>query len=171
LSGGPPRSCSTTVPFIANQAKTIRLPTHIGERQHKLACAARALAPALGRELSLEELAEATGLPVGHVRQALDCAEASASLNQVVSPDHAVRRTRRGHGKGTERRGEGALGEIQSTKVMPVVAVLLAAVPYFGRDTFHRHGSRPFAVTAMQTRSSRGLRESSNGGGQAHPCQ
>jgi len=72
---------------IADQAKTIRIPTHIGERQHKLAFAARTLAPALGREPSLEELAEATALPLGHVRQALDCAEASASLNQAVSPD------------------------------------------------------------------------------------
>ena len=72
---------------IANQAKTIRIPTHVGERQHKLARAARTLAPALGREPSLEELAEATGLPFGDVRQALDCAEVSASLNQAVSPD------------------------------------------------------------------------------------
>jgi RNA polymerase primary sigma factor len=72
---------------IADQAKTIRIPTHIGERQHKLAFAARTLAPALGREPSLEELAEATGLPLGHVRQALDCAEVSSSLNQLVSPD------------------------------------------------------------------------------------
>jgi RNA polymerase primary sigma factor len=72
---------------IANQAKTIRIPTHVGERQHKLARAARTLAPALGREPSLEELAEATGLPFEDVRQALDCAEVSASLNQAVSPD------------------------------------------------------------------------------------
>jgi RNA polymerase primary sigma factor len=72
---------------IANQAKTIRIPTHVGERQHKLARAARALVSALGREPSLEELAEATGLPFGDVRQALDCAEVSASLNQAVSPD------------------------------------------------------------------------------------
>jgi RNA polymerase primary sigma factor len=72
---------------IADQAKTIRIPTHVGERQQKLACAARTLAPALGREPSLEELAQATGLPLGHVREALDCAEASASLNQPVSPD------------------------------------------------------------------------------------
>jgi RNA polymerase primary sigma factor len=72
---------------IADQAKTIRIPTHIGERQHKLACASRTLAPSLGREPSLEELAEATGLPLGDVRQALGCAEVSASLNQVVSLD------------------------------------------------------------------------------------
>jgi RNA polymerase primary sigma factor len=72
---------------IANQAKTIRLPIHVIERRQKLARAARTLAPALGREPSLEELAEATGLPLGHVRQALGCAEASVSLNQAVGPD------------------------------------------------------------------------------------
>jgi RNA polymerase primary sigma factor len=72
---------------IANQARTIRLPGHVVERRQKLARAARTLAPALGREPSLEELAEATGLPLGHVRQALGCAEASVSLNQPVGPD------------------------------------------------------------------------------------
>ena len=72
---------------IADQATTIRIPTHIGERQRELACAARMLAAALGREPSLEELAEATGLSLGHVREALGSAEASASLNQVVGPD------------------------------------------------------------------------------------
>ena len=72
---------------IASQARTIRLPFHVIERRQKLARAARTLAPALGREPSLEELAEATGLPLGHVRQALGCAEASVSLNQAVGAD------------------------------------------------------------------------------------
>ena len=72
---------------IASQARTIRLPFHVIERRQKLARAARTLAPALGREPSLEELAEATGLPPGHVRQALGCAEASVSLNQAVGAD------------------------------------------------------------------------------------
>ena len=72
---------------IANQAQTIRLPIHVIERRQKLARAARTLVPALAREPSLEELSEATGLPLGHVRQALGCAEASASLNQAVGPE------------------------------------------------------------------------------------
>jgi RNA polymerase primary sigma factor len=72
---------------IATQAQTIRLPIYVIERRQKLARTARTLAPALGREPSLEELAEATGLPLGHVRQALGCAEASVSLNQAVGPD------------------------------------------------------------------------------------
>jgi len=44
---------------IASQARTIRLPFHVIERRQKLARTARTLAPALGREPSLEELAEA----------------------------------------------------------------------------------------------------------------
>jgi RNA polymerase primary sigma factor len=72
---------------IASQARTIRLPFHVIERRQNLARTARTLAPALGREPSLEELAEATGLALGHVRQALGCAEASVSLNQGVGPD------------------------------------------------------------------------------------
>jgi RNA polymerase primary sigma factor len=72
---------------IANQAKTIRLPTQVIERRQKLARTARTLAPTLGREPSLEELAEATGLPLEDVRQALGCADASVSLNQPVGPD------------------------------------------------------------------------------------
>ena len=69
---------------IANQAKTIRIPTHIGERRQKLARAARTLAPALGREATKQELAEATGLPIQHVDEALGSAQASVSLNQTV---------------------------------------------------------------------------------------
>jgi RNA polymerase primary sigma factor len=72
---------------IANQARTIRIPIHIGERRQQLARAARTLAPALGCEPNLEELVEATGLPLEHVRQALGCAEASVSLNQAVGPN------------------------------------------------------------------------------------
>jgi RNA polymerase primary sigma factor len=71
---------------IADQAKTIR-PRTSASASTRLLSPARTLAPELGREPSLEELAEATGLPLGHVREALDCAEASYSLNQAVSPD------------------------------------------------------------------------------------
>ena len=69
---------------VANQAKTVRIPTHIGERRQKLARAARTLAPALGREATKQELAEATGLPIQHVDEALGAAQASVSLNQTV---------------------------------------------------------------------------------------
>jgi RNA polymerase primary sigma factor len=72
---------------VANHARTIRVPVHVVERQQKLSRAARRLEVELGREPTKEELAEATGLPIQHVDEALGAAHASVSLNQTVGAD------------------------------------------------------------------------------------
>ena len=72
---------------VANHARTIRVPVHVVERQQKLSRAARRLEVELGREPTKEELAEATGLPIQHVDEALSAASASVSLNQTVGAD------------------------------------------------------------------------------------
>jgi RNA polymerase primary sigma factor len=72
---------------VANNARTIRVPVHVVERQQKLGRAARRLEVELGREATKEELAEATGLPIQHVDEALGAAQASVSLNQNVGAD------------------------------------------------------------------------------------
>jgi RNA polymerase primary sigma factor len=72
---------------VANNAHVIRVPVHVVERRQKLARVAGRLEAQLGREPSLEELAEATGLPVQHVQEALGAAEASVSLSQSVGGD------------------------------------------------------------------------------------
>jgi RNA polymerase primary sigma factor len=72
---------------VANHARTIRVPVHVVERQQKLSRAARRLEVELGREATKEELAEATGLPIQHVDEALGAAHASVSLNQTVGAD------------------------------------------------------------------------------------
>jgi RNA polymerase primary sigma factor len=72
---------------VANHARTIRVPVHVVERQQKLSRAARRLEVELGREATKEELAEATGLPLQHVDEALGAANASVSLNQTVGAD------------------------------------------------------------------------------------
>ena len=72
---------------VANNARTIRVPVHVVERQQKLGRAARRLEVELGRDATREELAEATGLPVQHVDEALSAAQASVSLNQSVGSD------------------------------------------------------------------------------------
>jgi RNA polymerase primary sigma factor len=72
---------------VANNARTIRVPVHVVERQQKLGRAARRLEVELGREATKEELAEATGLPIQHVDEALGAASASVSLNQNVGAD------------------------------------------------------------------------------------
>jgi len=72
---------------VANHARTIRVPVHVVERQQKLGRAARRLEVELGREATKAELAEATGLPLQHVDEALGAAQASVSLNQTVGAD------------------------------------------------------------------------------------
>jgi RNA polymerase primary sigma factor len=72
---------------VANHARTIRVPVHVVERQQKLFRAGRRLELELGREATREELAEATGIPMQHLEEALGAAQASVSLNQTVGSD------------------------------------------------------------------------------------
>ena len=72
---------------VANHARTIRVPVHVVERQQKLFRAARRLELELGRDATKEELAEATGIPMQHVEEAMGAAQASVSLNQNVGSD------------------------------------------------------------------------------------
>jgi RNA polymerase primary sigma factor len=72
---------------ISNQSRTIRVPTHVHERRIKLSRHANQLETKLGRPATREELAEATGLSLLHVDEALDIAEAPVSLNQSVGSE------------------------------------------------------------------------------------
>jgi RNA polymerase primary sigma factor len=79
---------------LAKYGQTIRIPVHVVERQQKLRRAAMLLEVRLGRQATAAELADATGLPIRHVNEALEAAHAAVSLNQVVGAE-----------------GEGELGE------------------------------------------------------------
>jgi RNA polymerase primary sigma factor len=72
---------------ISNQSQTIRVPSHVHERRLKLARVGRQLEAAHGRAPTNEELAEASGLELLHVEEALGAVEASVSLNQSVGED------------------------------------------------------------------------------------
>ncbi|MGH3035295.1 MAG: sigma-70 family RNA polymerase sigma factor [Gaiellaceae bacterium] len=72
---------------ISGQSTTIRVPTHVHERRAKITRVANRLQTRLGREPTREELAEAAGLSLRHVEEALDAAEVSVSLNQRVGSD------------------------------------------------------------------------------------
>jgi RNA polymerase primary sigma factor len=72
---------------VSGQSATIRIPTHVGERRAKIARARRRLELELGRAPTREDLAEATDLPLKHVDEALDAAEAPVSLNQRVGSE------------------------------------------------------------------------------------
>jgi RNA polymerase primary sigma factor len=69
---------------IANKARTIRIPVHIGQRERKIARAEQKLATELGRPPTDEEIAEATELPVSQVVEVKDAARTVTSLDRPV---------------------------------------------------------------------------------------
>jgi RNA polymerase primary sigma factor len=69
---------------VANQSATIRIPVHVQERRMKLRRARQRLEPQLGREPTVEELAEAAQLKLSHAEEALEAVQASVSLNQTI---------------------------------------------------------------------------------------
>ncbi|HZR94393.1 MAG TPA: sigma-70 family RNA polymerase sigma factor [Gaiellaceae bacterium] len=71
---------------VANQSKTIRIPVHVQERRIKLNRASAELQAKLGREATIDELAEATRLKREHVVEALDAVD-SISLNQGLGSE------------------------------------------------------------------------------------
>jgi RNA polymerase primary sigma factor len=72
---------------LADKARTIRMPVHIVERLQKMNRAERTLWPQLGRQPSLEEIAEEANLPVDQAREVRAAARASTSLDQPVGED------------------------------------------------------------------------------------
>jgi RNA polymerase primary sigma factor len=73
---------------VSNQSATIRVPTHVHERRVKLARARQRLQAASGGDdPTVEELAQATGLELRYVEEALGAVEANVSLNQTIGSD------------------------------------------------------------------------------------
>jgi RNA polymerase primary sigma factor len=72
---------------IANRARTIRLPVHIGQRERKIERARRAAIARLGREPTDQELARAAGLEVTLLRETLAAARVVTSLDRPVGEE------------------------------------------------------------------------------------
>ncbi|MFL6006284.1 MAG: sigma-70 family RNA polymerase sigma factor [Gaiellaceae bacterium] len=69
---------------LADKARTIRMPVHIVERLQKMNRAERTLWPQLGRQPTLEEIAEEANLPIAQAHEVKAAARASTSLDQPV---------------------------------------------------------------------------------------
>ncbi|TMM07236.1 MAG: sigma-70 family RNA polymerase sigma factor [Actinobacteria bacterium] len=69
---------------LADKARTIRMPVHIVERLHKMNRAERSLLTQLGREPTLEEIAEQAQLPLGQAQEVRRVPRVSASLDQPI---------------------------------------------------------------------------------------
>ncbi len=72
---------------VSNQSTLIRIPTHVHERRVKLNRARQKLEAAGTDEPTAEQLADATGLDVKHVEEALEAVEATTSLNLSIGSD------------------------------------------------------------------------------------
>jgi RNA polymerase primary sigma factor len=72
---------------LADKARTIRMPVHIVERLQKMNKAERILRTQLGREPTLDEIAEEASLPIEQAREVRAAARASTSLDQPVGEE------------------------------------------------------------------------------------
>ncbi|MBV8710147.1 MAG: sigma-70 family RNA polymerase sigma factor [Solirubrobacterales bacterium] len=72
---------------IANRARPIRVPVHIGQRERRIARARSALVARLGREPSDEEIAEAAELDLREVHATRQIARVVTSLDRPVGEE------------------------------------------------------------------------------------
>jgi RNA polymerase primary sigma factor len=72
---------------LANKARTIRIPVHIGQRERKIVRAERDLSAKLGREPSDEEIASHAELPLDQVEEVRDAARTVTSLDRPVGEE------------------------------------------------------------------------------------
>jgi RNA polymerase primary sigma factor len=69
---------------IENRARTIRIPSHVGIRQRKIAKAESDLKVNLGRDPTDEELAQATDLKLSHLQEAREAMRTVVSLDRPI---------------------------------------------------------------------------------------
>jgi RNA polymerase primary sigma factor len=72
---------------LADKARTIRMPVHIVERLQKMNRAERTLWMELGREPTIEEIAQEANIPVHQAHEVRAAARASTSLDQPVGDE------------------------------------------------------------------------------------
>jgi RNA polymerase primary sigma factor len=72
---------------IANRARTIRIPVHIGQRERKIGRVTQELTLKLGREPTDEEIAEAAELNVRDVQETREAARVVTSLDRPVGEE------------------------------------------------------------------------------------
>jgi RNA polymerase primary sigma factor len=72
---------------LANKARTIRIPVHIGQRERKIVRAERELSAKLGREPSDDEIAREAELPLDQVEEVREAARTVTSLDRPVGDE------------------------------------------------------------------------------------
>src|SRR4051794_5598992 len=76
---------------LSDRGRTIRLPSNIAQRERQIAAATRRLNVELGREPTLEEIADGSGVPLEHVIELRNASRVVASLDQPVGAEGETR--------------------------------------------------------------------------------
>jgi RNA polymerase primary sigma factor len=69
---------------LENRARTIRIPSHVGIRQRKIAAVERELRTQLERDPTEAELAKATGMKLAHLKEAREANRTVVSLDRPI---------------------------------------------------------------------------------------
>jgi RNA polymerase primary sigma factor len=98
---------------LANKARTIRIPVHIGQRERKIVRAGRELSAKLGRDPTDAEIAAAAELPLSQVEEVREAARTVTSLDRPVGEegDTALRDLLEGDTPPVDQEVELSLGE------------------------------------------------------------
>lgn len=72
---------------LENSGRTIRLPVHVAQRSRKVGRVERELSVRLGREPTIDEIAQETGLPIDQIEEVRHQRAALVSLDQQVGED------------------------------------------------------------------------------------
>jgi RNA polymerase primary sigma factor len=88
---------------LADRGRTIRLPSNIAQRERQIAAASRRLNVELAREPTLEEIADASGVPLEQVIELRNASRVVASLDQPVGAE-----------------GDAAMGDLMASGDEPV---------------------------------------------------
>src|SRR3954467_8812967 len=72
---------------IANKARTIRIPVHIGQRERKIARTQRELQAELGRQPTDEEISKESGVPIEQIEEIRDAGRDVTSLDKPVGEE------------------------------------------------------------------------------------
>jgi RNA polymerase primary sigma factor len=72
---------------IANRARTIRIPVHIGQRERKIVRAERELAAQLERQPTDEEISKESGVPLEQIEEIREAGRAVTSLDRPLGDE------------------------------------------------------------------------------------
>jgi RNA polymerase primary sigma factor len=72
---------------IANRARTIRIPVHIGQRERKIARVERELAAKWERQPTDEEISKESGVPIDQIEEIRDAGRAVTSLDKPIGEE------------------------------------------------------------------------------------